>query len=316
MIELRQFRQFIAVAEELSFRRAALRLRMAQPPLTAAIKKMESELGVLLIERSNRIARLTEAGRVFLEEARRAVAQADRALNAAQRAGAGLSGSLRVNFVPSVAHDLLPRILRAFGDAHSGIDLNLGEATTAQQVAALTEDRADIGFVMPPLHNAEGLSIDVLLRDQLVVALPEGHRLANRRSMTLAHLADERWILFPARHGPGLYGRVLSACAKAGFVPRAAQETMQMDTIASFVAGGIGLALVPASLAALGRRGVVFRRPSGTGAPVDYELALAYRTRSPALDAFASVAHAVVKKSYPAALREASGDASGTDQAS
>lgn len=316
MIELRQFRQFIAVAEELNFRRAALRLHMAQPPLTAAIKKIEAELGTPLIERTNRVARLTEAGRVFLEEARRAVAQADRALSAAKRAGAGVTGTLRVNFVPSVAHYLLPRILRAFREKYPGIELNLGEATTAQQVAALNEDRADIGFVMPPLHQAEGLSIDVLVRDQLVVALPEGHRLAKRRTLTLTHLADEPWILFPARQGPGLYGRVLAACAKAGFVPRAAQETMQMDTIASFVAGGIGVALVPASLATLGRRGVIFRRPAGAGAPVDYELALAFRRRTPALDAFAAVAHAEASRAYPAALREPEESISGTDHAS
>lgn len=317
VIELRQFKQFIAVAEELNFRRAAMRLHMAQPPLTAAIKKIESELGVVLIERTNRITRLTEAGRVFLEEARRAVAQAERALGAAKRAGSGLSGAIRVTFVPSVAYDLLPRILRAFVQKYPGIELNLEEATTAQQVAALSEDRADIGIVMPPLHGAEGLSIDVLSRDELVVALPEGHRLTKRRSLSLAHLANEQWIMFPARQGPGLYGRVLSACAKAGFVPRAAQETMQMNTIASFVAGGMGVALVPASLAALARPGVVFRRPAGAGAPVYYELALTFRRRSAVLDAFASVAHTVVRSIYPATLREPSGAfASGTDQAS
>lgn len=306
MIELRQFRQFIAVAEELSFRRAAQRLHMAQPPLTAAIKKIEAELATVLIERTNRVARLTEAGRVFLEEARRAVAQAERALAAARRAGAGLTGSLRVTFVPSAAHDLLPRILRAFREKYAGIDLNLSEATTAQQVAALIEDRADLGFVMPPLHNAEGLGIDVLVPDQLVVALPEGHRLMRQGAIALAELANEQWIMFPARHGPGLHGRVLTACAEAGFIPRPAQEARQMDTIASFVAGGIGVALVPASLATLGRRGVVFRRPTGLGTPVHYELALAYRRRSPVLDAFVLVAHATARSetAYPAAQRD------------
>ncbi|HMN50683.1 MAG TPA: LysR family transcriptional regulator, partial [Xanthobacteraceae bacterium] len=169
MIDLRQFRQFVAVAEELSFRRAALRLHMAQPPLTAAIKRIEDELGTTLLERSNRITRLTEAGKVFLEEARRTISQADRAMAAARRAGAGLSGSLRVNFVPSAAHFLMPGILRVFREAYPGIELDLSEATSARQVSALKEERADLGLVMPPLHQAEGLKSDVIVRGQMMV---------------------------------------------------------------------------------------------------------------------------------------------------
>src|SRR5258705_9271257 len=114
MIELRQFRQFIAVAEELSFRRAADRLHMAQPPLTVTIKQIEEELGTLLIERTNRIARLTPAGRVFLEECKRTVIQAERAVAAARRAGAGLSGALRVTFVARGARGTLPPPPRPF----------------------------------------------------------------------------------------------------------------------------------------------------------------------------------------------------------
>ena len=295
MIELRQFRQFIAVAEELSFRRAAQRLHMAQPPLTAAIRKIESELGTTLIERTNRVGRLTEAGRVFLDEARRAVTQAERAVRAAQRAGKGLSGSLRVMFVPSAANDLLPRILRAFRDQHSSIELDLIEATTGQQVAALLEDRADLGFVMPPVQADGSIRVHLLYRSQLVAALPHGHRLAQSKSVSLSALAHEPWILFPSRHGPGLHGRIIAACAQAGFVPQVTHEARQMDTIASFVAGGMGVALVPKSMAALGRRGVVFRRLVGVGTPVDYELAIAYRQPNPVLDAFAAVAHAVAR---------------------
>ena len=122
MIELRQFRQFIAVAEELSFRRAADRLHMAQPPLTVTIKQIEEELGTLLIERTNRIARLTPAGRVFLEECKRTVIQAERAVAAARRAGAALSGALRVTFVASAAREILPPILRAFREQYPEVE--------------------------------------------------------------------------------------------------------------------------------------------------------------------------------------------------
>ena len=267
---------------------------MAQPPLTAAIRKIENEIGTSLIDRTNRVTRLTDAGRAFLDEARRTIAQADRALNIATRVGDGLTGALRVTFVPSAAHDLLPQILRAFRQKYPSIDLDLSEMTTAQQVASLIEGRADIGIVMPPLHHAKGLEMNILLRNQLVVALPEGHPLSLKPFIALNELAHEPWILFPARHGPGLYGRVLTACSQAGFIPHATQEALQMDTISSFVAGGIGVALVPASCAVMGRRGVVFRRPVGPGTPINYELALAYRQQSPVLDAFAAVAHETV----------------------
>ena len=203
MIELRQLRQFIAVAEELSFRRAADRLNMAQPPLTVTIKQIEEELGTLLIERTNRIERLTPAGLVFLEECKRTVMQAERAIVAARRAGAGLSGALRVTFVASAAREILPAILRAFRERYPDVELTLAEAMTAQQIAKIQADEADIGFVIPPLRDADGLNVEVLTKNQMVAALPESHPLAQRPSIALADLASEPWIIFPGAPGPG-----------------------------------------------------------------------------------------------------------------
>src|SRR3984885_13887713 len=171
MIELRQLRQFIAVAEELRSRRAADRLHMAQPPLTVAIKQIEEEVGTLLIERTNRIERLTPAGLVFLGECRRTVMQAGRAIAAARRAGAGLSGALRVTFVASAAREILPAILRAFREQYPDVELTLTEAMTAQQIARIQANEADGGFVIPPLRDADGLSVDVVARNQMVAAI-------------------------------------------------------------------------------------------------------------------------------------------------
>ena len=151
MIELRQFRQFVAVAEELSFRRAAERLRMAQPPLTTAVKRIECELGVVLLERSSRVVRLTAPGRAFLEEARRTIRQAERAAGAARRAAEGLTASLRVTFVPVLAHEFLPSILRRFRQRHPGVHLELSEAPTGPQTRALLNEEADFGLLVPPL---------------------------------------------------------------------------------------------------------------------------------------------------------------------
>lgn len=299
MIELRQFRQFIAVAEELSFRRAAERLNMAQPPLTATIKRIEDEVGAVLIERTNRIERLTEAGRVFLDEARKTVNQAERAMLAAQRAGAGLTGTLRVTFVASAAREILPSILRRFREHYPAVKLELREAMTTQQLASLANNDSDLGFVIPPLQDAENLKIEVVARNRLVAALPEGHPLTTAGQITLADMSQESWILFSARQGPGLHRIIHAACAKAGFSPRIGQEAPQMDTIASLVAGGMGVALVSRALATGGRRGVAFRELAGPGTPVEFELAIAYAHSSPVLDAFVAATRLHAKMIAP-----------------
>lgn len=290
MIELRQLRQFIAVAEEMSFHRAAERLHMAQPPLTAAIRKIEQELGVILLERGNRVTRITEAGQVFLIEARRTLAQFERTLGNTRRAALGLTESLRLTFVDSTVNALLPGILRQFRLAHPQAEFHLQEATTAEQLIALRDDRADLGMVVLPITPQEGLQILPFLYDRMVLALPENHPLAAQQQVTLSSLAEQPWVLFPAHYGPGMHTAILQACAVAGFSPRIVQEARQMQTIGGLVAGGVGIALMPALFARLQSPGVVFRELSGTGSPVPYTLALAWRTASPLTEAFCRIA--------------------------
>jgi len=151
VLTLRQMQQFLAVAETLSFRRAAERLNMAQPPLTAAIRQMERDLGVRLIERGNRVTGVTAAGRVLQEEAGRTVLQAERAVLLTRRAGAGMLGSLRVGFLASATRHFLPPMLARFRGSHPDVALTLVEKPTARQVSALLEDRQDVGIVALPL---------------------------------------------------------------------------------------------------------------------------------------------------------------------
>lgn len=290
MIDLRQYRQFVAVAEEMNFRRAAERLHMAQPPLTAAIRRVEAELGVALIERTNRVERLTSAGEVFLLEARRVLAQSERAIEQARRAGEGLAGSLRITFLATAAHEMLPAIVRRFRARHGDVSLELQEATTAQQAAALVDDRADVGLVALPLPEWASLTTVSLRRAALVAALPQQHPLVSRAKLGLADLAREAWILFPPALGPGLHRRVVAACARAGFVPNVVQQAVQMDTIVSLVAAGLGVSVVPPALAEAGRRGVRFRPLQGRGAPIRYELGIVYAQASPLVDSFVAVA--------------------------
>ncbi|EOG4614246.1 LysR family transcriptional regulator [Pseudomonas aeruginosa] len=292
MADLRQFRQFVAVAEELSFRRAAERLHMAQPPLTTAIRRLEEEVGASLLERDNRIHRLTPAGRAFLDEARRTLAQAELTLAAARSAASGRR-TLRLAFVDSTINILLPRILQAFRHQHGALDFQLQEDTTAGQLEALREDRIDAGLIVLPVDCQPGLYTHLLVDGDMRVALPEGHRLARHARLRLEQLAGEPWLLFPRHYGPGMHDLIVAACAAAGFVPEVVQEARQMQTIAGLVAGGIGVALVPSLLQPLRPPGVTFRPLQGRRARIPYRLALAYRTPSELIERFRETAQAI-----------------------
>jgi DNA-binding transcriptional LysR family regulator len=303
MIDLRQFRQFIAVAEELSFRRAAARLHMAQPPLSAAIQKMERELSVVLFERGNRVTRLTAAGEVFLVGARRAVEQAERAVASAKRADAGLTSTLRVAFTDSAINALLPRIVKTFRARHPDVELLLLEASTAEQIAALRDDRADLALAVFPPADQRDLMIEPLLQDRMVVVLPARHDLARHATLALRQLGQEPWILFPKHHGPGLYDTIVRSCALAGFSPRVVQQARQMHTIVGLVAGGLGVAVVPRIFAVRPSRDIAFRSLTGKGTPISYHVALAYRTHSALHAEFASVAREIISSdAFQAAL--------------
>ncbi|KAA8998854.1 LysR family transcriptional regulator [Affinibrenneria salicis] len=277
MLSLRQLRQFLAVAETMNYRRAAERLNMAQPPLTAAIRNMEETLGVRLFERTNRITGLTAAGTVLQEEARRTLEQMARAEALTRRAGQGLTGSLRIGFVASAVRHRLPARIARFSRDHPDVALELHEATTARQVNALLEDRLDVAIVALPLPEYAGarLAVQSLLSSRLVAALPQDHPLAAQSELTLGALAQEPWIMFPASEGPGLYRAILSACERAGFTPRVAQRALQMETIIGLTAAGLGVSLVPEFLRRSGWDNVAFRPLAGE--PVLYEVAFAWR---------------------------------------
>jgi DNA-binding transcriptional LysR family regulator len=259
-MELRRLRYFVAVAEELSFNRAARRLHMAQPPLSVQIKNLEQELGVLLFERTSRGVLLTEAGELLLEEARRILVQVDQTVSLVRRVGQGEVGRLALGFVPSASNEALPPILGAFRERFPGVELFLREMRPDLVVRRLHERQIDAGLLYLPLEDPS-LGIERISREPLVLALPEKHPLVSEGQVDLASVAEEPFIL-PASYQqmPGLYGQVVETCRQAGFVPKAVQKDVWlMQTIVGLVAGGTGVALVPASLRNLHTRGVVYR---------------------------------------------------------
>jgi len=293
-------RYFVVVAEELSFSRAAQRLRISQPPLSNQIKQLEEELGVQLFKRSSRGVRMTDAGEVLLGDARRIFVQLEQTTRVVQRVGHGEVGRLTLGFVPSASNEMLPSILRKFRQRYPDVELFLREMRPDRVVQRLHDQQIDAGFLYLPLDDAS-LNIECVSREPLVLALPESHRLASKPRIALQALTEEPFIL-PARYSmPGLYGQVTKACHQADFVPRAVQKDVWlMQTIVGLVAGNIGVALVPSSLRNLRRRGVVYKPVYGLSPTV--ELGMVWRRDDPGavLHSFVRVVRDGVHSEYSA----------------
>lgn len=275
--ELRQLRYFATVAEELHFGRAALQLGMAQPPLSQAIRRLERGLGFALFVRTQRKVELTPAGRVFLEETRRTLAQADEAVRLARRAASEETAELAIAFVSAALYRLLPAALREYRKACPSVRVKLDERPTEQQIADLKSGAIDLGFLHPPVASAADLTIETIHRDTLILAMPEDSPLARKPEVLLAELADEPFVLFPHVQGPVLHGRIMQACRQAGFLPRVEQEARQMHTILSLVAAGIGISLVPDGARTMRIDGVRFRQLDGVSNELAWELAIGWR---------------------------------------
>ena len=276
-MELRHLRAFIAVAEELHFGRAAARLQMAQSPLSQAIRRVEAELGVELLERTTRRVRLLPAGEAFLLRAREAVAAADAAAADARAVAAGELGRLAVGFTGSMTYALLPVVAQALRARLPRLTLDLhGELLTPDQVDRLTSGRLDLGFLRPPVEHP-ALVLEPLGAEPLVAALPERHPLARLRAVPVARLRDEPSIAYPSHFRSVVHDAVAATCAAHGFAPAVAMEVGETSTLISFVAAGAGVALLPASARRMSVGGAVYRPLEGESQPV--QMALAWRRR-------------------------------------
>jgi DNA-binding transcriptional LysR family regulator len=261
-IELRQWRQFVALAEELHFGRAAARLHMTQPPLTQAIAGLEQALGVVLFERTRRSVQITPAGAALLPEVRELLARAQGLPELARAAAAGELGRLRLAFVSTVGFELLPRWVRAFRQRWPQVSLELIEATGDVQLELLARGEVDAGMVLhSPGLQAQGLAHARIASEPLVVALPESHPLATPEHPGMAALLAEPLVIFPRRILPTLHDAIFSMYHAAGRAPQVAQEAIQMQTIVNLVSAGLGIAWVPQSVRQFQRPGVVYRSP-------------------------------------------------------
>jgi DNA-binding transcriptional LysR family regulator len=266
-MELRHLRYFVAVAEELHFTRAALRLNIAQPPLSQQIRALEQELGVQLFLRTRRSVALTDAGRHLLERARQLLGATQALPAELQRVARGELGLLRIGFSSTLP---LTKVLRdVVADhrrSHPDVALSLREMHSQLQFDSLRRGELDVGLVRYNEHAPAGLRLVVLRRDPLRLVVPAGHRFARRKSVAIADCRDEPFIGFPGDAGTGTGPLLKRLCAQAGFEPRIAQEAREATTQIGLVAAGLGVAVLPAPLEAVRIEGVRYVPLEGEGA--------------------------------------------------
>jgi DNA-binding transcriptional LysR family regulator len=292
MVELRHLRYFIAVAEELNFSRAAERMHMAQPPLSAAIRQLERDIGVDLFVRTTREVKLTDAGRAFLQGARRTLADAERATEDAKRAAVGELGGLRIAYSWSTRFETLPALGRAFRASHPDVELLAQEMWNARMPAAFGSGSIDIALSLCPEIAAE-LELAPIRNERLVALLPEAHPLTREEAIPLSALAEEEFVVFPREIAPRLHDAFMAIYRRAGFEPRVRNESFHTGWDLGVLAAIPAAALAPQSVAGGLPDGIV---AVALSEPTDaLETCLVWRgdRRSPTVDAFVAVAASV-----------------------
>lgn len=273
-MDLRALSCFIAVAEELHFRRAALRLNLTQSALSQRIKTLEDVVGTQLLERDRRHVSLTPAGAAFLEHARLAVESAKIAKAQALRTARGEVGQLRLGFTVIAFYGRLPLVVRRYRDRYPDVAVQLAEMNSPALEAALAADQVDLGVLHPPLYTPLLESVS-LPPQRMVLALPEHHRLAEKAIISVRDLRGEPLLMAPRSIGPSIFDRMLTLFHSEGIAPSIAQEVTPMTTLTGLVSAGAGLGFVTEGIAAVGRPGVVFR--SVTPEPPALPMAAAWR---------------------------------------
>ncbi|MEN1936944.1 LysR substrate-binding domain-containing protein [Paenibacillus sp. 102] len=289
-MDLRKMRYFIMVAEELNFSRAAERLRMAQPPLSQEIRKLEEELGVQLFHRTKRMVELTDAGKIFLEGSQKTLFQLERAIKETQLAAEGKIGNLIIGFVDST--EIVIEVLNKFRERFPKIHLILLEMTTEQQLKALYEKQIHIGFIRSKQSN-ETLTSEVCSEESLRLVLHQDHPFASLPEIPLQLLIDEPFILFPRHLGPNFYDLIISYFWDHGVSLNVIQEAIQMQTIVNLVATGMGVSVVPSSVESYKRPGVIYKKIQETTPKVNLYVGWRQDEKSAVVDHFLTVVREV-----------------------
>ena len=287
MFDLAQIRCFVAVAEELHFGRAAMRLNMTQPPLSRQIQVLEHVIDAVLLERTSRSVSLTSAGRSFLPEAKRILKLAESAALVAKRI------AKKIGFTAAGAYKFLPLLVKAMRFRLPDVDLSLKEMVSSEQFDELGSGQIDVGLLRPPIARPELAALRVVA-EPLVAALPADHDLASKPTLSLKDIDNEPFVMYAPYESRYFYDLLVAEFTRAQVLPRYVQHLSQIHSILSLVRAGLGLAIVPEASASLHMEGVVFR-PLRIKAAKPVELFLVWRKESdnPLLPAIIDVAREI-----------------------
>ncbi|MGW1028730.1 LysR substrate-binding domain-containing protein [Streptomyces sp. NPDC002577] len=286
MFTLTQLTSFVAVAEELHFTRAAERLRMTQPPLSRQIRQLENDLGVQLLNRTNKSVQLTPAGRAFLVEARGILRRSEHAALAVRQVSTGQAGSITIGFTAASAYSTLGTLLRTAREAMPRAEIVLREMVTRDQLAALANNSLDLGLIRPSVTGPDLLSKPAV-REQLLAALPTGHALTERTgALKVTDFEGQELLMYSPTEARYFHELLISIFRTARVTPVYSQYLSQVHSILALVNCGLGAALVPEAAAQLRYADIIFK-PVELPIPEPVELDLVWRRNNdnPALHA-------------------------------
>src|ERR1700761_189062 len=289
-MEIRQIRAFLSVADTLHFGRSAKLLHLSQPALSLQIKALEDELKVKLLDRNRQGTSLTEAGRVFREEAVIALKQLEVASQKAQGTASGRLGRIRIGFISTAGQEIVPTLIRRFRKSYPGIEFTLRNILTSDQVGMIQDRTLDVGFLRLPIEEVKGIEVAIVHREPLVVVLRANHRLASGKEVRLCELRGEKFVMYERHFAPGFHDFLAGILSRAGVIPDVSQTASEMSTLVSLVDSGLGIAILPASsvkqrIAKIAICSIIDKVP-----PSEIGMIFAKQANAPAIENFCALA--------------------------
>jgi DNA-binding transcriptional LysR family regulator len=248
-MEFRNVRSFLSVAETLHFGRSARILNLSQPALSLQVKALEDELGIQLLSRNRQGTVLTEAGQAFREEAAVALEKLEFSKRKAQWASAGKLGRVRIGFISTAGFEILPNLMQRFRKSYPDVEFSIRNIVTGAQLEMIDDGLLDVGFLRLPIENRKGIEVTTIHRESFVAILPSWHSLFAKKEIHLRELKGNPFVMYAREYAPGFHDLLNGILSNAGAIPKVVQTAGEMPTLISLVDAGVGVSIVPASVA-------------------------------------------------------------------
>jgi DNA-binding transcriptional LysR family regulator len=260
MITFKEIKYFIAVSEELNFRKAAKKLNISQPPLSQQIKLLEEKIGFKLLNRDKSHVSLTLAGNKFLRDSYDITSKIKRSILIGKKISRGEIGTLRIGFSTLASFYILPDVISKFYKSYKGVELQLKEMRTENIIKEILDKKIDLGFAGKKIINKDIKSIS-LYKEKIILAINKNNPLSKKKNISISDIKNENFILFPKSKGAvGLYDKIIEFCKKANFEPNVIQEAYELEVILGLVSGGMGIALIPENSGKLYLNNIIFKK--------------------------------------------------------